>query len=120
MKPGELLVEPPTTFELVINLKIAKTFGLTMPSLLLLRAGSGDRMTAIVPALACILARAVSFAVTIMAICSGVGTTFRGGFAIPAPGEAEAWASSRCSAVPARASRSPSHASVDPGKKFLA
>jgi len=37
-KPGELPVQVPTKFELVVNLKTAKAFGLAVPESFLLRA----------------------------------------------------------------------------------
>jgi putative ABC transport system substrate-binding protein len=37
-KPGDLPIEQPTKYELVVNLKTARTLGIKMPDVIMLRA----------------------------------------------------------------------------------
>ena len=46
-KPGELPIEQPTKFEMVVNLKIGAALGLTVPPALLLRADQVLEVTAV-------------------------------------------------------------------------
>jgi putative tryptophan/tyrosine transport system substrate-binding protein len=53
-KPGDMPVQAPTKYELIINMKTAKTLGLTIPQLILLRADGSSSRCRPVHALCCI------------------------------------------------------------------
>jgi hypothetical protein len=51
-KPGDIPIEQPTKFDLVINLTTAIALGLTLPPMLLIHSATGDRMVRKRPLLA--------------------------------------------------------------------
>ena len=46
-RPGDLPVEQPTKFELIVKIGVAKALGLTVPERVLLRADEGDSVTCV-------------------------------------------------------------------------